>query len=96
MVSAKICGPKCSICCSLVSAWGIVMLALMGVFFYVKSPALVEDLPLNETEWEDWDNVEKAYHGTAYNCWIATALYALTLAFSLFQYRLNARSSYQI
>ena len=40
----KILGPKCSGCCAVVAAWGIVMFLLLGAFFSVKSPALREDV----------------------------------------------------
>lgn len=44
----KICGPKLAICGVIISIWGIFQLVLMGVFFFVQSPALIEDLPLDE------------------------------------------------
>ncbi|XP_044778474.1 ribonuclease kappa isoform X2 [Drosophila simulans] len=44
----KICGPKLSLCGLIISVWGIVQLVLMGLFFYINSVALIEDLPLEE------------------------------------------------
>ena len=41
-----LCGPKLSTLCTLVSAWGLVQLGLTGVAFFVRSPALVEDIPI--------------------------------------------------
>nr|CAD7199182.1 unnamed protein product [Timema douglasi] len=41
----KICGPKLSLCGLIISVWGIFQLILMGIFYYVKSVALAEDLP---------------------------------------------------
>jgi len=43
-----VCGPNLSICCSVLSAWGMLQLGLTGLFFYLGSPALVEDIPLLE------------------------------------------------
>ena len=43
-----LCGAKVSMCCTVVSAWGLIQLGLTGVFFYIGSPALVEDIPFNE------------------------------------------------
>ena len=43
-----VCGPKLSMCCSVLSAWGMFQLGLTGLFFYIGSPALVEDIPLLE------------------------------------------------
>jgi len=59
-----LCGPKLSLFGVIVSAWGIVQLALMGVFFKIKSVSLIEDLPLKE-EYDDYqelhDDVEDGY-----------------------------------
>ena len=49
MINIKVCGPKLSTGCTLLSIWGIVQLALMSLCFHIKSVALIEDLPLNET-----------------------------------------------
>ena len=49
MANLKFCGPKCSIAVFLLSTWGIVQLGLMSVFFYTKSVALIEDLPLEDS-----------------------------------------------
>ena len=44
MIGPKIIGPKCSIVCVCISAWGIIMFLLLGAFFHVESPALREDI----------------------------------------------------
>ena len=49
MVKYKFCGPKCSTCWTVLSVWGVAQLALMSLFFHIKSVALIEDLPLNKT-----------------------------------------------
>ena len=84
----KICGPKLAITGIIISIWGIFQLAVMGVFFFVQSPALVEDLPLSEEDLvEDvlhnqGAGLTSAYHQQAYNCWVAAFLYAGLLIFS--------------
>ena len=45
-----ICGPKCATFGVIVSVWGIVQLSIMSLFCYVKSVALIEDLPLKPEE----------------------------------------------
>ncbi|ODN02203.1 Ribonuclease kappa [Orchesella cincta] len=95
-----LCGPKLSLCCLLLSIWGVIQLALMGVFFYIKSVALVEDLPLEEeykpTE-EDMKNfygdVDRAYSQNAFNCWIAACLYVGTFLISAQQFYMNNKST---
>ncbi|KAL0279035.1 UNVERIFIED_CONTAM: hypothetical protein PYX00_000679 [Menopon gallinae] len=97
----KICGPKCSICGLVISVWGIVQLVFMGIFYYVESVALVEDLPINEnkpiTNEEEMNeflsNVQAGYKENAINCWIAACLYILTLILSGYQFYVNSRSS---
>ncbi|KAL7735142.1 hypothetical protein ACLKA6_008404 [Drosophila palustris] len=90
----KICGPKCSLCGLIISVWGIVQLVLMGLFFYIHSVALIEDLPLLE-EYENLDAfytaANAAYTQNAYNCWIAACIYVLTLLLSAQQFYMNSR-----
>jgi len=93
-----LCGPKLSLCCLLLSVWGIVQLALMGIFFYIKSVALIEDLPLKEDYGEEgmgafFAAVDNAYSQNAYNCWIAACLYVGTLLISGHQYWANTKSN---
>jgi len=92
------CGPKLSLCCLLLSIWGVVQLALMGIFFWVKSVALVEDLPLREeykpTEFAQfYADVDQAYSQNAYNCWIAACLYVGTFLISAHQFYANNKAS---
>ncbi|KYN02168.1 Ribonuclease kappa [Cyphomyrmex costatus] len=73
----------------------------MGVFFYVRSVALVEDLPLKElkettTTDEFYKLVDRGYTQNAYNCWIAVCIYVLTFLFSGHQFYLNSRSSLSV
>ncbi|KYQ53867.1 Ribonuclease kappa, partial [Trachymyrmex zeteki] len=74
----------------------------MGVFFYVRSVALVEDLPLGELKEnltstdEFYKVVDRGYTQNAYNCWIAACIYVLTFLFSGHQFYLNSRSSLSV
>ncbi|KAM0736720.1 Ribonuclease kappa [Formica fusca] len=97
----KICGPKYALCGLILSVWGIFQLLLMGVFFYVRSVALVEDLPMGEeTVFTSLDNfydvMDRGYTQNAYNCWIAACIYVLTFLFSGHQFYLNSRSSLSV
>ncbi|XP_029162849.1 ribonuclease kappa [Nylanderia fulva] len=96
----KICGPKYALCGLVLSVWGIFQLLLMGVFFYVRSVALVEDLPLGEKKFTSlqnfYDEVDRGYTQNAYNCWIAACIYVLTFLFSGHQFYLNSRSSLSV
>ena len=43
-----VCGPKLSMCCTILSVWGLLQLALTGLGFYLGSPAFVQDIPLHQ------------------------------------------------
>lgn len=93
----KICGPKLSLCGLIISAWGIIQLVLMGVFYYVGSVGLAEDLVAMEenfaTAEEFYTAAENGYMQNAYNCWIAACLYIFTLLVSGHQFYQNSRNS---
>ncbi|XP_055387562.1 ribonuclease kappa [Condylostylus longicornis] len=90
----KICGPKLSLCGLIISIWGIVQLVLMGVFYWMHSVALIEDLPIEE-EYHDpklfYSDVNSAYNQNAINCWIAACIYVVTLLISAQQFHANSR-----
>ncbi|CAG2102133.1 unnamed protein product [Medioppia subpectinata] len=98
MALCPICGPKLSICCSLLSIWGIIMLVIMGGLLKMKSIAFAEDLLEEYTSapLKDMDEFLKAadekYENAAVSTWIAAAIYVATLAFSLFQAFLNKKA----
>ncbi|XP_012265898.2 ribonuclease kappa-B [Athalia rosae] len=96
----KICGPKYALCGLIISIWGIVQLFLMGIFFYVKSVALIEDLPDTHVELttpeEFYHAMDRGYLQNAYNCWIAACIYVLTFLFSGHQFYVNSRSSLSV
>ena len=94
--SMRICGPKLSTCCVLLSLWGIVQLLIMGAAFSSRSVALVEDIYINETikyksEAKLLDAMDESYSKSATNCYIAAALYCVTLVVALHQRWLNNR-----
>jgi ribonuclease kappa len=74
------------------------MLVLLGVFFYIESPALAEDLPINEDDWaaggHNYTYISDLYQKVAVNCWIATGMYGATFIFSCIMLKLNMRSGY--
>ncbi|XP_033211016.1 ribonuclease kappa-B [Belonocnema kinseyi] len=96
----KVCGPKYALCGLVISAWGVIQLGLMGIFFYCKSVALVEDLPLEgktfSSSKEFFLAADKGFQQNAINCWIAAILYIITFGFSGYQFYLNSRSSLSV
>jgi len=89
------CGPKTAACCTVLSTWGLIQLGITGVFMYLGSPALVEDIPLAENR-QDWSESEWStkmqigYQQSALNCWIASLLYLTTLCISAGQMYANS------
>merc|ERR1712189_118567 len=72
----RICGPKLSNCCFILSIWGIVMLLILCILFKVQSVALTEDVA---------HITEKGYNATATNCFIAAGIYGVTFVISFYQ-----------
>jgi len=93
------CGPKLSLCGVVLSVWGIIQLSLMGVFFYINSVALIEDINLKE-QYTDLKELRKeidaGYQQNAFNCWIAALLYLVTLCVSVQQFWMNNKSTYRV
>ncbi|XP_015117393.1 ribonuclease kappa-B [Diachasma alloeum] len=96
----KVCGPKYALCGLIISAWGIVQLLLMGIFFFFRSVALIEDLPLEGKTFDGPDafyfEAERCYTQNAMNCWIAACIYVLTFLFSGHQFYVNSRTSLSV
>ncbi|XP_072163099.1 ribonuclease kappa-like [Diadema setosum] len=92
----KVCGPKCSTCCSLLSIWGVVMLVLMGVFFRINALAFVEDISLPDVAELTKEDLEHSYTQVSNNCFIAAGIYVLFAAFSIYQYKVNKSRQYQV
>lgn len=91
-----ICGPKLSLCCTIISIWGIVQLLLMGIFFFVQAGPLLHELKLDSDIPNDekfLSNVKSAYEQRAYNCWIAAFLYIGLLVLAGSQFMTNQKRS---
>ncbi|CAF93940.1 unnamed protein product, partial [Tetraodon nigroviridis] len=90
-----ICGPKLSACGFILSAWGVIMLALLGIFFTTHSAILIEDVPLADEDFHQDSNpphrIYSVYNSVGYNCFIAAGVYVLVGAFSCCQMKLNKR-----
>jgi len=96
MMKWPICGPKLSLCCTIISVWGIVQFILMGIFFFVEAAPLLDDFQFdsNTANEEMFKyNLENAYSQRAYNCWIAAFLYVGLLVFAGSQFMTNQKQS---
>merc|ERR1711981_469909 len=87
----RILGPKSSACCAILSAWGIIFMVCLGGAFLAQSPALREDLAIDGEPTPE--NIATAYTATGTNCLMTSALYVVTLLFSLWQVHENNKSS---
>lgn len=56
MASLLCCGPKLAACGIVLSAWGVIMLVMLGIFFNVHSAVLIEDVPFTEKDFENGPN----------------------------------------
>jgi len=78
----------------------VLLQALMGMFFKLKSPALFEDIPMKEEDWHHHNYtiefVHEKYEEVAMNCFIAAGIYVLFFIFSFIQHRMNSRSNYEM
>uniref|UniRef100_A0A8D1ZWX9 Ribonuclease K n=4 Tax=Sus scrofa TaxID=9823 RepID=A0A8D1ZWX9_PIG len=97
MASLLCCGPKLAACGIVLSAWGVIMLIMLGIFFNVHSAVLIEDVPFTEKDFENGpQDIYKLYEQVSYNCFIAAGLYLLLGGFSFCQVRLNKRKEYMV
>lgn len=92
-----ICGPKLSLCCTIISVWGIIQFILLGIFFFVEAAPLLVELNFDYKNSSDphgfSDQLKTSYHQRAYNCWIAAVLYIALLVFSGYQFRVHLTKS---
>lgn len=94
-----ICGPKLAACGVMLCTWGVIMLAMLGIFFCTHSAVLIEDVPLRKTDLNDTNPPQKIYalyDKVGYNCFIAAAIYTLFGAFSCYQMKLNKQKEYLV
>ncbi|XP_071538134.1 ribonuclease kappa-B-like [Panulirus ornatus] len=93
----KICGPKCSLCCTIISVWGIIQLSLMALFLWLRSPAFLEDLKIDEEAHKEGLHflaaMDDSFQESAKNCGIAAVMYAVTLVVSGWQLWVNKSTS---
>ncbi|XP_068444201.1 ribonuclease kappa-A [Clinocottus analis] len=93
-----ICGPKLAACGIVLSSWGVIMLAMLGIFFSTHSAVLIEDVPVSEDIFHDEnpDRIYALYNKVGYNCFIAAGIYILFAAFSCCQMKLNKQKEYLV
>ncbi|XP_062903665.1 ribonuclease kappa-A [Mobula hypostoma] len=98
MASLLCCGPKLAACGIVLSIWGVIMLALLGVFFNIHSAVLIEDVPFTEEDFVEKSpaRIYRLYEQVSYNCFIAAAIYIVLGGFSFCQIRLNKRKEYMV
>lgn len=76
------------------------MLLILGGFFYIRSPALFEDIPKDEATWHaqnfSLEYVKEKYEQNAINCFIAAGIYVAIFIFSFIQQRMNAQGNYEM
>ncbi len=79
---------------SLISCLSLHWQGLLGLFFFVETGVLFPDIMSKELSERDSGRrfvkaVSEKYHSCAYNCWIAAALYVVTLVVALWQNKWN-------
>ena len=68
-------------CCMVFSIWGFIMLALMGLFFYLEAVALIEDIP--PVTGDNAANITASYQTAGMGCFVGAGLYGVTFFLSL-------------
>lgn len=96
--SINFCGPKCSLCCTILSAWAVIMLPIMGLLLHIHSITFAEDLLHeegidNKTMEEIVELAETKYEAAATTCFYATAIYVGSFVLSAWQFYLNRRNN---
>lgn len=90
-----VCGPKASTFGLCLSIWGILQLALTGLFYHYRSVAFIDDLNLSQEAFGSsndlFNEIENKYEQGALNCWIAALMYVATLCVSVQQFWMNER-----
>ncbi|XP_078284378.1 ribonuclease kappa-A [Rhinoraja longicauda] len=98
MASLLCCGPKLAACGIVLSIWGVIMLALLGIFFSIHSAVLIEDVPFTDEDFmhKDPSRIYRLYEQVSYNCFIAAGIYLVLGGFSFCQIRMNKRKEYLV
>uniref|UniRef100_A0A8C4R418 Uncharacterized protein n=1 Tax=Eptatretus burgeri TaxID=7764 RepID=A0A8C4R418_EPTBU len=89
MASSVLCGPKLSMCGIVLGIWGVIMLVLVGVFFYIHSAILLQNVPFES----NLTNIHETYEKVAVNCFIGAAVYFVIAVFSGCQSCMNRHRS---
>jgi ribonuclease kappa len=79
-----------------ISVWGIIQFALLGIFFFVQAAPLLDDFDFDHhvADQKTFDTrLKDAFHQRAYNCWIAAILYVILLVFTGTQFMTNLKRS---
>uniref|UniRef100_A0A0K0ELR9 Ribonuclease kappa n=1 Tax=Strongyloides stercoralis TaxID=6248 RepID=A0A0K0ELR9_STRER len=88
-------GPKLSAFLIFMSGAGVIFLGILGAFFYSKAVTLFPDLHFLENNIDPTViEIETKYYEKATQCWIATAMYAVTFIVIIWQNRYNTVSIY--
>ncbi|KAM6949449.1 ribonuclease kappa-A-like [Aplochiton taeniatus] len=100
MASCLFCGPKLAACGIVISIWGVIMLAMLGIFFTTHSAVLIEDVPVTEEDMREDktppNNVYSLYNQVGFNCFIAAGIYVAVGLLSFCQIKLNKRNEYLV
>ncbi|KAG9341630.1 hypothetical protein AGOR_G00076890 [Albula goreensis] len=100
MASLLFCGPKLAACGIVISIWGVIMLAMLGIFFSTHAAVLIEDVPFTEEDMLNDGNPPQTIYGlynqVGYNCFIAAGIYVVVGMISFCQVRLNKRNEYMV
>jgi len=66
---------------------------LLGVFYILRAPALIDDLPIDHEYWErtahDWKYIKELYFDSAVTCFIAMGCYMFTFTVSIIMLFVN-------
>jgi len=89
----KCCGTKCSACCAFISLWGVIMLGLLGLFFYIQCPTLSQNIPLKQGPFAATDYnytyITDLYVQNAYNCWATALIYLVIFILCTIRFYVN-------
>ena len=65
----------------------------MGVFYYIKAVAFIDDLPIDEEYWQllshNWKYIEDLYFDSSVTCFIAMGCYLFTFTLSIIMFVVN-------
>ncbi|KAH8401712.1 hypothetical protein KR009_007499 [Drosophila setifemur] len=81
---------KCCTCCLFISVWGVLMLNILGIFFYVKSLGLMGDLPMPKefTTVADFKAVvDEQFEMVAIRCFVTAFIYLLFVFLAIYLIR---------